>query len=165
MLFLTCLTLNTAPLPCACSPWDQSGWRCERGRCRCSRSRQREKLHHPSRTSRTSRASRARLTHGDQMHVASVGAAAVAAPGRSSRRTRWSWRSTADITAHRKSQPEKLCLSSRLRLVSICSRYFCMSSVDSCPAATFLHGIQLVICRKCEPLKYLCIHNLSAISI
>lgn len=73
-------TVNSVP-PCplssVCSPWDQSGWRCERGRCRCSRSRQREELH------RLSRASRARPTHGAQMHVASAGAAAVAVPGRS----------------------------------------------------------------------------------
>lgn len=65
------------PLSSVYSPWDQSGWRCERGRCRCSRSRQRGELHRPS------RASRARPTHGAQMHVASAGAAAVAVPGRS----------------------------------------------------------------------------------
>lgn len=63
--------------PLVRSPWDQSGWRCERGRCRCSRSQQRGELHRPS------RASRARPTHGAPTRVASAGAAAVAAPGRS----------------------------------------------------------------------------------
>lgn len=72
------LKLGASPLSSVYSPWDQSGWRCERGRCRCSRSRQRGELHRPS------RASRARPTHGAQMHVASAGAAAVAVPGRSS---------------------------------------------------------------------------------
>lgn len=67
--------LNATPL--VHSPWDQSGWRCERGRCRCSRSQQRGELHRPS------RASQARPTHGAPMRVASAGAAAVAAPGRS----------------------------------------------------------------------------------
>lgn len=67
--------LDASPL--VRSPWDQSGWRCERGRCRCSRSQQRGELHRPS------RASQARPTHGAPMRVASAGAAAVAAPGRS----------------------------------------------------------------------------------
>lgn len=71
-------TKLSASLSPVYSPWDQSGWRCERGRCRCSRSRQRGELHRPS------RASRARPTHGVQMHVASAGVAAVAVPGRSS---------------------------------------------------------------------------------
>lgn len=74
-------TLNSSllsPLSAVYSPWDQSGWRCERGRCRCSRSRLRGGLHRPSRTSR------AKPTRGARMRVASAGAAAVAVPGRSS---------------------------------------------------------------------------------
>lgn len=106
-------TVNSAlpcPLSSVCSPWDQSGWRCERGRCRCSRSRQREELH------RLSRASRARPTHGAQMHVASAGAAAVAVPGRS--------RTTSQLAAwltlvHTGEHSLSWCVSaSRLQLVS-----------------------------------------------
>lgn len=93
-------SLNSAPpspLPSVYSPWDQSGWRCERGRCRCSRSRQRGELHRPSRTSR------ARLTHGARMHVASAGVAAVAVPGRCfpNREITDCGTNMADIIAHK----------------------------------------------------------------
>lgn len=62
--------------PVSCSPWDQSGWRCERGRCRCSRSRWRAPQHR-RRTSSPARGTAA------PTRAASVGAVAAAAPGRS----------------------------------------------------------------------------------
>lgn len=109
-------SLNSAPpspLPSVYSPWDQSGWRCERGRCRCSRSRQRGELHRPSRTSR------ARLTHGARMHAASAGVAAVAVPGRCFP----NWEITncgtnmADIIAHKAGRSQLPCLNRRIQLV------------------------------------------------
>lgn len=104
---------SSSPLCPVCSPWDQSGWRCERGRCRCSRSRQQGELHRPS------RASQARPTNGARTRVASAGAAAVVVPGRSSLQLRSHslWPSMADIIAHRPAQPERLRLSSRFKLL------------------------------------------------
>lgn len=106
--------LDASPL--VRSPWDQSGWRCERGRCRCSRSQQRGELHRPS------RASRARPTHGAPMRVASAGAAAVAAPGRS---LALSWPSVADVTAHRVT----VCLQQQVSACVLCCfwHYFSFS--------------------------------------
>lgn len=109
-------SLNSAPpspLPSVYSPWDQSGWRCERGRCRCSRSRQRGELHRPSRTSR------ARLTHGARMHVASAGVAAVAVPGRCfpNREITYCGTNMADIIAQTAAQSELLCLIRRNQLL------------------------------------------------
>lgn len=72
-----CPDANTGRLSCVVSPWDQSGWRCERGRCRCSRSQRRGELHRPSRASRASRP-----THEAPTRAASAGVAAVAVPGR-----------------------------------------------------------------------------------
>lgn len=107
--------LSASPL--VCSPWDQSGWRCERGRCRCSRSQQRGELHRPS---RASRASRARTTHGAPMRVASAGAAAVAAPGRSpspARELALSWPSVAQRGRRYCTEWLSVC-SSRFQLAS-----------------------------------------------
>lgn len=123
-----------SPLSSVYSPWDQSGWRCERGRCRCSRSRQRGELHRPS------RASRARPTRGVQMHVASAGVAAVAVPGRSSPpenslvatqhgRRYCTQDSTAWATVSQQQAPA--CV--------LCSWYFCMWSVDICLTVALLH--------------------------
>lgn len=60
--------------PVSCSPWDQSGWRCERGRCRCSRSRWRA----PQHRRRTSSPARETVP---PTPAAFVGAVAAAAPG------------------------------------------------------------------------------------
>lgn len=133
--------------PPVCSPWDQSGWRCERGRCRCSRSRQRGELHRPS------RASRARPTHGAQMHVASAGAAAVAVPGRSFS----PFLSTRELTQHGRhyctqdSTAWATVSQQQASACVLCSWYFYMWSVDSCPAAVLnMPKHQLVICCHCQ---------------
>lgn len=107
------------------SPWDQSGWRCERGRCRCSRSRQRGELHRPS------RASQARPTHGAPTRVASVGVAAVAVPGRSSPPENQHY-CTHDRTvwAAVSQQQAAAC--------GLCSWYLCVWSVTICGEAALM---------------------------